>query len=53
MRISHLEDLFNRARPAARYVSEMHVEEETSSISKEIVNGDIDVRRKKGNVPSH
>lgn len=49
---SHLEELFNRAKPKSRYISESHVEEETSSIAKEIINGDIEVRRTRGNVPS-
>ena len=48
---SHLEELFNKAKPKSRYISESHVEEETSSIAKEIINGDIEVRRTRGNVP--
>lgn len=48
--VMHLEELLNRLKPKSRYISESHVEEETSSISKEIVNGDIEVRRVRGNV---
>lgn len=33
-RTSHLEELFNRAKPKSRYISESHIEEETSSIAK-------------------
>jgi len=47
---SVLEELFNRAKPKARYISESHIEEETNSITKEIINGDIEVNKTKGNV---
>jgi hypothetical protein len=50
LQISHLEELFNRVQPRSRYISEAHVEDEISSISKEIVNGDISVHRIRGNV---
>jgi hypothetical protein len=50
LRNSHLEELFNRAKPRARYISESHVEEETTSIAKEIINGDIAVSRTKAKV---
>jgi hypothetical protein len=29
-----LEEMFNRAKPKARYISESHIEEETNSITK-------------------
>jgi hypothetical protein len=45
-----LENLFNRAKPKSRYISESHIEEETNSITKEIINGDIEVSRNKTNV---
>ena len=39
----YLDELFNRVRPKARYISEMHVEEYVDSIYMELVNGDTEV----------
>jgi hypothetical protein len=42
-----LEDLFNKSNPNSRYISESHIEDETNSIAKEIINGDIHISNKK------
>ena len=35
--------MLNKVKPKARYVSEMHIEENIDSLMKEIINGDIDI----------
>ena len=42
-----LEQMLEKLKPKARYMSEVHVEEYTDSIYKEIINGDIEIPKQR------
>lgn len=42
--------MLSKVRPKARYMSEMHIEDNVESLMKEIVNGDIEIPKERENV---
>lgn len=45
-----LENLLQKVKPKARYISELHVDEYNDSIYKEIINGDIQIPKERQSV---
>ena len=45
-----LEKMLEKLKPKARYTSQLHVEEYTDSIYKEIINGDIEISKNREEV---